>query len=77
MNPTWRDLYLATLFETDKTEIASRIEIAEQAIILRSRELFALHEKTSEHDLLEAALIALHALRSCSDLGLTRDRQAA
>jgi hypothetical protein len=67
-DPNWRDLYLAALYETNKTNVPSRIEIAEKAIILRTRELFS-RTDPGERELLEAALVALHALRSCRGYG--------
>ncbi|HZR64544.1 MAG TPA: hypothetical protein VFA85_05305 [Terriglobales bacterium] len=76
-NPAWRDLYLAALFETNKTKIASRIETAEKAIIVRSRELFLSHANAGERNSLQSALVGLHALRSCVESGSMRNREAA
>ena len=36
----WRDLYRAALFEVDKTRIPERIAQAEEALVVRARELF-------------------------------------
>ena len=37
----WRELYTATLFESDTSKVAGRIEGVRNALIVRSRELFA------------------------------------
>jgi hypothetical protein len=62
----WRTLYQAALFETDRNEIPGRIDLAERAILARIKELF---EATSDHveedQVLDDALYALRALRSC------------
>ena len=36
----WRDLYKAALFEVDKTRLPHRIAQAEEALVVRARELF-------------------------------------
>jgi hypothetical protein len=77
VNPAWRDLYLAALFEINKSEITSRIEAAERAIIMRSRELFASNTDAGERNSLESALVGLHALRSCVGAGSIRSQKAA
>jgi hypothetical protein len=66
---SWRDLYTAALFETDKDRIPSRIADAEKAIMSRARELFSAGADMIEEDqALDDALYALKALRSCLDL---------
>ena len=35
----WRDLYKAALFEVDKTRLPDRITRAEEALVVRAREL--------------------------------------
>ncbi len=63
---SWRELYTAALFETEKDRIPSRIADAERAIVARARELFASGGDTIEEDqALDDALYALRALQSC------------
>ncbi|MGB0005795.1 MAG: hypothetical protein WBP97_01825 [Candidatus Sulfotelmatobacter sp.] len=63
---SWRELYTAALFETDRERIPARIAHAEQAIVARARELFAAGNDTIEEDqALDDALYALRALQSC------------
>jgi hypothetical protein len=62
---TWRNLYVAALFESDPAKLAERIVQAEQALVLRSRELFHLAGDHSEEEhALDDALYALRALRN-------------
>jgi len=66
---SWRALYTAALFETDRSRIPSRISDAKQAIVARSRELFSTGQDTIEEDqALDDALYALRALQSCYEL---------
>ncbi len=66
---SWRDLYTAALFETDRSRISARIADAEQAIIARARELFSAGNDTIEEDqALDDALYALKALQNCLQL---------
>jgi hypothetical protein len=66
---SWRELYLAALFESDKKLIPSRIADAEHAIVARARELFAAGNDTIEEDqALDDALYALRALQNCVEL---------
>jgi hypothetical protein len=63
---SWRELYTAAIFETDKNRIPERIAIAERAIVARARELFSAGSDTIEEDqALDDALYALRALNSC------------
>jgi hypothetical protein len=63
---SWRELYKAALFETDRNKIPSRIGEAEKAIIERARELFGSATDTIEEDqALDDALYALRALQHC------------
>ena len=65
----WHQLYQAALFETDKEKIPSRIADAEQAIVLRARELFFSSTDNIEEDqALDDALYALRALQNCPGL---------
>jgi hypothetical protein len=66
---SWRELYLAALFENDKQLIPGRIVNAEQAIVARARQLFAAGNDTIEEDqALDDALYALRALQNCLEL---------
>jgi hypothetical protein len=66
---TWRDIYVAALFESDSVKVPSLIAEAEQAIILRARELFqASGDHIEEEEALDDALYALHALRTCLEI---------
>jgi hypothetical protein len=62
----WHVLYHAALFETDRSKVPHRIEEAERAILSRIRELFVITSDHIEEDvILDDALYALRALRSC------------
>jgi hypothetical protein len=66
--PSWRELYTAALFETEKERIPIRIADAEKAIVARARELFSAGSDTIEEDqALDDALYALRALQNCLD----------
>lgn len=66
---SWRQLYTAALFETDRDRIPARIAEAEHAIVVRARELFSTGTDTVEEDqALDDALYALRALQSCLHL---------
>ncbi len=63
----WRDLYKAALFEVDKTRIPDRITRAEEALVVRARELFHMAgDNIEEEQVLDDTMYALHALRSTS-----------
>ena len=67
---TWKEKYMAALFEMDKGRLNQRITDAEMAVAKRTRELFQGDGDSSsgtqlrERKALEAALYALRALRS-------------
>lgn len=62
----WHSLYHAALFEADRNKVLERIEEAERAILSRMKELFAATTDHIEEDVvLDDALYALRALRSC------------
>lgn len=62
----WHLLYEAALFETDRSKIPQRIVDAEKAILARVRELFVTPtDHIEEHQVLDDALYALRALRTC------------
>jgi hypothetical protein len=61
---SWRELYKAALFETDKNRMSERIAHAEWALVLRARELFHTgSEHLQERQAVDAAIYALQALR--------------
>src|SRR5574337_225540 len=62
----WRTLYRAAILETDKAAIPERVAVAEDAIIVRQREIFYSEGSLDEKDLLEDALYALRALRNAA-----------
>jgi len=63
----WRDLYRAALFEVDKTRLADRIAQAEEALVVRARELFHIAgDNIEEEQALDDTMYALHALRNTS-----------
>jgi len=63
----WRDLYKAALFELDKTTLPDRIAQAEEALVVRARELFHLAgDNIEEEQALDDTMYALHALRNTS-----------
>jgi hypothetical protein len=64
----WRDLYMAAIFEADRTQLRARISQAEKALVLRERELFAIADPSSEKQAVNNALNALRALRYCHGL---------
>jgi hypothetical protein len=65
-NQNWKELYIAALFESDKTIIPEKISEAQRAIRLRRRQLL---EKpgcdAQERQALDNALFSLQALRAC------------
>jgi hypothetical protein len=64
----WRDLYIAALFEADRTQLLTRISAAEKALVLREHELFATTDSSPEKQSVNNALNALRALRYCHRL---------
>ena len=73
----WRDLYTATLFETDKKELPALISEAERALLLRAQELFAMSDADNDEvQAVDDALYALRALRNCLELK-TNEESAA
>lgn len=61
----WKELYMAALYERDKNRVSERIANAEWALALRARELFHTgRENLQERQAVDAAISALHALRS-------------
>jgi len=65
LSKSWKELYKAALFETDKSRVSERIAQAEWALSLRARELFhADKEFFQERQAVDAATHALQMLRS-------------
>ncbi|MGH9497907.1 MAG: hypothetical protein ACRD3L_02080 [Terriglobales bacterium] len=62
---TWKDLYMAALFESDKPRIAERIAEAQLAIVTRKRRLTLSATDVREQHTLDNALFSLEALRLC------------
>jgi hypothetical protein len=63
----WKDLYRAALFEVDKTRLPDRIARAEEALVVRARELFHIvGDNIEEEQALDDTMYALHALRNTS-----------
>jgi hypothetical protein len=58
----WRDLYRAALFEVDKTRLPDRIAQAEEALVVRARELFHMAGDNIEEE--QALDDTMYALRS-------------
>jgi hypothetical protein len=63
----WRDLYKAALFEVDNAKLPERISQAEEALVVRARELFHIAgDNIEEEQALDDTMYALHALRNTS-----------
>jgi hypothetical protein len=68
INDNWRELYVAALFESNKSKLPLRIANAEKKITAKARELFNSGDHdTMERSALNVALYALLALRSSLD----------
>ena len=76
--PSWKELYQRAISETDLTKLPERITDAENALVLRARELFYSSGNGIEEESLDDAMCILHALRSSlkrrtlSDHGINR-----
>ena len=65
VSKSWKELYRAALFETDKSKLSERIAQAEWALSLRARELFRTDKEfLQERQAVDAATPALQVLRS-------------
>jgi len=76
----WKDLYKIALFEVDKARLPERIAQAEEALALRSRELFHVAgDNIEEGEALDDAMYALHALQSTlqDNHGMAHRREAS
>ena len=60
----WKILYRAAILETNKSLLPQRVSQAEEAVILRGRELFYGNGDPEEKEALDDALYALRALKS-------------
>ena len=59
----WRDLYRAALFEVDEARLPDRIAQAEEALVVRARELFHMAgDNIEEEQALDDTMYALHML---------------
>ena len=68
----WHELYLAAVFESDRSRVPARLMEAELAIAARARELFhAPSNGNIERQALDSCLQALHMLRSCAKTSRT------
>lgn len=64
----WRKVYLAALFEIERSQLHIRSAEAECALLERERELFSSTDSRQEQNALLAARNALRALRICYGL---------
>jgi len=58
LNRNWRSLYRAAILETNKRVLSQRVSEAEQAVIVRRREIFYADGTPEEKEALEHALYA-------------------
>ena len=66
-NRNWKTLYRAAIFETDRNVIPTRLSAAEEAILVRGRELFRQtgnFEQFEEREEVDTALYCLRAYKS-------------
>ena len=64
ISKSWKELYKAALFETDRNRLSERIAYAEWALTLRARELFHTDsEHLQEREAVDTAIYTLHLLR--------------
>ena len=61
----WKNLFIAALFEPDKTRLAQRIAEAQAAIAARRQELLAAANDAEEKRVLDNAAFSLLALAQC------------
>jgi len=74
----WRTLYKAALAETDVQMLASRIEEARKALVVRSRELFSGSANYDcESEAIDDAMYALKALENCLKLNTKDSRRTS
>ena len=63
-HPDWKILYRAAILETNKSVLSQRVSEAEEAMILRGRELSYSNGDPEEKEALEDALYTLRALKT-------------
>jgi len=68
-DPAWKNLYVAALFESDKSKMAGRIVAAQLEIATQIRKLF-ISGDAEERQALDRALFSLQALRTCLSIPL-------
>ncbi len=73
----WRDLYLAAVFEKDRTQLPQKISDARTAISARMRALCASESDRGERQVLDNALFSLGALRLCLAIAANPQRVRA
>ncbi len=61
----WHNLYLSAVFETDRTQISRCIRQAQEALVCREHELYAIANSAAEREAVVTALNGLHALQIC------------
>ena len=67
LSKSWKELYKAALFETDRNKLSERIAHAEWALSVRARELFHTgREHLQERRAVDTAIYTLNILRSCT-----------
>jgi hypothetical protein len=76
-HPDWKILYRAAILETNKRVLPQRVSEAEEAVILRGRELFYGHGDPEEKKALEDALYALRALKTVCQYNVAELRDPA
>jgi hypothetical protein len=62
---SWKDLYIAALFESDEQKIIEKIANAQTAIQARRRELTISTNDIQEREIIDKALVSLRALSDC------------
>jgi hypothetical protein len=69
----WRDLYIAALFENDKSKIANKIVQAQTAVVPQRRKLLAFDNDVQQRQVLDNALFSLQALGNCLSIPILGD----
>lgn len=75
----WKELYIAALFESDKSRMAPKIVEAQQAIVAQRQKSLMSGTNAKERQALDTALLSLQALANClaTTPNLVADVQAA
>lgn len=61
----WKELYIAALFENDKSKMPRKIADAQMAILTRRRKAMSSVSDVKERQALDTALLSLQALANC------------